>query len=270
MVVAGEPHESPTEAEAPQAPPASGHRRARRARRPWRVGTPLIVLACGALFVVSAESSGGTDLRPGRYTDLSSLVANEAARVEALRARAAELDAQVTELAEEVPDSEVERLQRRAEKLEDTAGLEPVRGEGVSVTLADAPVKLIESTEGDVNPLVVHQQDIQAVLNAMWAGGAEAVTVQGQRVVTTTGIKCEGNSVQLQGVPYPQPYVIEAVGDQQALLESIASDRYLQGYRLAAEDPDIQVGWGLSAREEIVAPAYDGLLDITYAEPVDG
>ncbi len=238
--------------------------------RGWRVGTPLIGLLCGALFVVSAESSDGTDLRPGRYTDLSSLVANEAARVEALRERAADLDEQVADLTEEVPDSQVEELRDRAERLEDRAGLEPVSGEGVTVVLADAPQEFIEATEGDVNPLVVHQQDIQAVLNAMWAGGAEAVTVQGQRVVTTTGIKCEGNSVQLQGVPYPQPYVIEAVGDQDALLESIASDRYLQGYRLASEDPDVQVGWELEASEDVTAPGYEGLLDIGHAEPLEG
>ena len=55
------------------------------------------------------------------------------------------------------------------------------------------------------------------MVNAMWKGGAQAVTIQGQRVVSTTGIQCIGNSVQLQGVPYSQPYVISAVGDPAAL-----------------------------------------------------
>ena len=53
--------------------------------RLWRIGTPLVVLACGGLFVVSANNSEGTDLRPGRYTDLASLVDDEADK----RARAA-------------------------------------------------------------------------------------------------------------------------------------------------------------------------------------
>ncbi len=263
-----EPHANPGNDGAAPAPGRGRGRLMRRTLRPWRIGTPFIVLACGVLFVTSAESSQGTDLRPGRYTDLASLVGNEAQRVEALNERAAELDGEVSELTEQVPDSTVERYQRRADALEGRAGLEPVSGEGVTVVLADAPETLIESTEGDVNPLVVHQQDIQAVLNAMWAGGARAVTVQGQRVITTTGIKCEGNSVQLQGVPYPQPYVIQAVGDQEELLDSIGSDRYLQGYRLAAADPEIQVGWELLTRKNVEAPAYDGLLDIGYAEPM--
>ena len=52
----------------------------------------------------------------------------------------------------------------------------------------------------------MHQQDIQAVVNALWAGGAEAMTIQGQRVISTTGIKCVGNTVVLHGVPYSPPY----------------------------------------------------------------
>jgi uncharacterized protein YlxW (UPF0749 family) len=94
------------------------------------------------------------------------------------------------------------------------------------------------------------------------------VTVNGQRVVTTTGIKCEGNSVQLQGVPYPQPYVISAVGDQGELLEAIANDEYLQIYREQAAIPDIAVGYEQQVEDRIEAPAYEGLLDLSYAEPL--
>ena len=136
------------------------------------------------------------------------------------------------------------------------------------VTLSDAPDEVVDAATGDKNLLVVHQQDIQAVVNAMWKGGAEAVVLQGQRVVTTTGIKCEGNSVVIQGVPYPQPYVIEAVGDVGDLTSAIADDDYLQIYREQADDPTIAVGWDLDIADEITAPAYDGLLDLSYATPV--
>ena len=114
----------------------------------------------------------------------------------------------------------------------------------------------------------MHQQDIQAVVNALWKGGAEAVTVQGQRIIITTGIKCEGNSVQLQGVPYPQPYVIQAVGDQAAILAAIDERRLPRDLPRAGGPPDISVGWELDTDDQVTAPAYDGLLDITYAEPV--
>ena len=207
-----------------------------------------MVLLCGALFVVSAHNSQGTDLRPGRYTDLASLVSSEARDYQALQQRVKDLNADVATLTDSVNDTEVQRYQRRIQKLEDPAGLVPRTGPGVTVTLSDAPEEVINNTTRDLNYLVVHQQDIQAVVNAMWKAGATAVTVQGQRVVTTTGIKCEGNTVQLQGVPYSQPYVISAVGDQTALLDAIDSDRYLAGLPGAGRGPDHLRGLGPPAR----------------------
>jgi uncharacterized protein YlxW (UPF0749 family) len=115
---------------------------------------------------------------------------------------------------------------------------------------------------------VVHQQDIQAVVNALWKGGAEAVTIAGQRIISTTGIKCEGNQVLLQGLPYPQPYVIEGIGDPGALTTAIATDRYLQVYREQANDPDIAVGWDFEPLDELTAPAYVGLLGLSFARPL--
>lgn len=228
------------------------------------------MLACGALFVVSATSSDGTDLRPGRYTDLAALVENESDNYNALRDRVADLDTQVGQLSSALSDDEVNRYQRKIERLRDPAGLEPRRGPGLTVVLSDAPEDVINSTTGDVNPLLVHQQDIQAVVNAMWKGGASAVTIQGQRVVSTTGIKCEGSSVRLQGVPYSQPYVIQAVGDQASLIDAVEGDSYLQAYREDAADPDISVGWDLTLENSVTAPAFDGLRDLNYATPLPG
>jgi uncharacterized protein YlxW (UPF0749 family) len=234
----------------------------------WRIGTPVVVLLCGGLFVVSAANSDGTDLRPGRYTDLASLVKDESDQYDGLQERVSELDSQVAALTAAMKDRDVNRYHRKVVKLKDPAGLTPRSGPGVTITLSDAPEDVINSTTGDVNLLLVHQQDLQAVVNALWRGGATAVTIQGQRIVSTTGIKCEGNAVQLQGVPYPQPYVIRAIGDQSSLLDAVDDDSYLQEYRRQAEDPSISVGWDLQLDDAITAPAYDGLLDLNFAEPL--
>ncbi len=228
----------------------------------------MVVLLSGALFAVSAGNSEGTDLRPGRYTDLASLVKTESEQYADLERRVQELNTEVEALSEAVEDNTVERFRRRIERLEDPAGLTPRSGTGITVTLSDAPAEVINETTLPINLFVVHQQDIQAVVNAMWKGGATAVTVEGQRVVTTTGIRCEGNSVQLQGLPYPQPYEISAVGNQAALVDAIADDDYLEVYRQQAADPEISVGWELELEDQLTAPAYTGLLDLSYAEPI--
>jgi uncharacterized protein YlxW (UPF0749 family) len=228
----------------------------------------VVVLLCGGLFVVSAANSDGTDLRPGRYTDLASLVQDEADQYDALRQRVTDLNQQVAAMSTVLSDRDVNRYHRRIEKLKDPAGLVARSGPGVTITLSDAPADVINSTTGDIRPLVVHQQDIQAVVNALWKGGATAVTIAGQRVVSTTGIKCEGNSVQLQGVPYPAPYVIQAVGDQGAMLAAIEADPSVQGFRRDAADPSISVGWDLQLEDLVTAPAFDGLIDLNYADPI--
>ncbi len=242
-----------------------------RKRGFWRIGPPLVVLVSGALFAISADNSEGTDLRPGRYTDLASLVDTEADEYDALEERVADLKQQVDSLTDQVDDEDVRRIQGEIDGLRDPAGLEPREGTGVTVVLSDAPEDLIEqAVEDDVNPnlLVVHQQDIQAVVNAMWAGGATAVTIEGQRVITTTGIKCEGNAVQLQGVPYPQPYEIQAVGNADAIEAALDADSRVSAYREDAADPALQVGWDLDVEDHVEAPAYAGLLNLSYAEPL--
>jgi uncharacterized protein YlxW (UPF0749 family) len=228
----------------------------------------VVVLVCGGLFVVSAQSSEGTDLRPGRYDDLATLTDSEADRAADLQARVAELTQEVRDLTDKVDDADVRRYRRQVEHLEGPAGLTERDGPGVVVTLSDAPQEVIDAATGDKKLLVVHQQDIQAVVNALWKGGAEAVVLQGQRIVSTTGIKCEGSSVVIQGRPYPQPYVVEAVGDVGRLTDALAHDAYLKVYREQADDPTIAVGWDLDIADDLTAPAYDGLLDLSYATPV--
>ncbi|HTW17673.1 MAG TPA: DUF881 domain-containing protein [Nocardioides sp.] len=252
--------------------PHAGPSRWRRLLRPWAIGTPAVVLVCGGLFVVSYQNSEGIDLRPGRYTDLADLVRTESDRYERLEDRVADLNDEVTALSESVNDRTVNRYRRQIERVEDPAGMVEREGEGVTVTLTDSPPELLEAaTESGVrlSDFVVHQQDIQAVVNALWRGGAEAVTVQGKRIVSTTGIKCIGNSVTLQGQPYSPPYVISAVGDQGDLLTALSDDENLQTYRQQAEDPDIAIGWELEIEDDLTAPAYDGLLDLSYAVPME-
>ncbi len=233
----------------------------------WRLGTPVVLALSGALLATSAASSDGTDLRPGRYTDLATLVEDQSREVTALTDRAAELNEEISALTEGLGDERVQDLQATIEDLEDPAGLETVTGEGITVTLEDASRDIMDSSDQDPNRLVVHQQDIQAVVNAMWSGGAEAITIQEQRVVSTTGIKCEGNVVLLHGVPYSQPYVISAIGDQDDLRAAIDDSDYLDAYRRDAATPDVEIGWEMEEEDDLTAPPYSGLLDVRYAEP---
>ena len=237
-------------------------------RRLWRVATPLVVLLSGTLFGVSAEQSDGLDLRGGRLTDLASVVRAERDEAGDLTAQAADLNAEVEALSTELGDRSVSRVQDEIATLVDPAGLTEKVGSAIQVTLDDASFEAREAYEDDPNDLVVHQQDIQAVANAMWSAGATAVTIQGQRLISTTGIKCEGNQVTLHGLPYSPPYVIVGIGDQARIEAELITDPILATYRDYTEIAGGGVTWDMTALDSAVAPAYAGLLDLTYATPI--
>lgn len=237
-------------------------------RAAWRVGTPVVAVACGLLFWTSQDNAPPSELGPQRYVDLAGLVRNESREVELLQEQQRQLATEVDVLTAQVQDERVQEAREVERQTKPEAGLTPVSGKSVTVTLSDAPLELIESSDLDPNYFVVHQQQVQRVVNAMLAGGAKAITIQGQRIVSTTGIKCDGNAIQLDGRAYPQPFVIEGIGDQQGMLDAIEEDSYLEEYRTLAASDLIQLGWELDKSPRATAPAYDGALDATYAEPM--
>ncbi len=232
----------------------------------WRLLTPLVFVAAGTLFVTSAINSAGTDLRPGRYQNLQDLAAGRSDRVAELTRRSAALQAEVDRLSAGLAGDELKQANEQLGELRGPAGLVPVQGPGLSVVLDDAPSRVLEDPNGELGRKLVHQQDIQAVVNAMWAGGAEAITVQGQRIVSTTGIKCVGSSVLLQGVAYPPPYVIEAIGDSDRILRRLDTDPTVGLYLRDVQR--YQLGWEVAISSELAFPRYDGAIDTTYARPI--
>ena len=196
-----------------------------------------------------------SDLRPGRNTDLVSLVQAQSRRNAELArdvtARRAEVDALSTEQTDQ--SDLAPRLAERAAQ----AGLTAVTGPAVTVTLDDAP-ESVSANGLDPDLLVVHQQDIQAVVNALWSGGAEAMTIQGQRVISTTGVKCVGNTVVLHGVPYAPPYVISAIGDQRRLRAALADRRRSRSTGSTSRLTGWSIGSGLPIGSRSVPPGPAG------------
>ncbi len=225
-------------------------------------------VVAGVLFVTSALASGGLDLRGSSVTDLDTVVRQQRDRTDARQEQLAALTREVDKLGKTVDDAQVSAVQRQVDELKGPAGFEKVHGPAVTVVLTDAPKDEIDRAveQGDVtaDQLIVHQQDIQAVVNALWSGGAEAMTLQKQRVISTTGIKCVGNTVVLHGVPYAPPYEITAIGDVGQLLLSLEDNEYIAGYKTYVVAHNL--GYQVSTDEDVTMPAYDGSSDLRYAE----
>jgi len=252
----------------PSAPSPHPHRRNRGTGSfLWRLLAPAVFVLAGALFITSMVSSQGTDLRAGRYDDLQGLANADAHDLEELQGRVSDLNSQVDRLTKNLSSPAAGAEQHRASKLKGPAGLLPVHGPAVTITLDDAPDDVLADAGDDVSDLLVHQQDIQAVANALWAGGAEAMTIQGQRVVATTGIKCVGNTVILHGVPYSPPYRLSAIGPRVSMLGSVSASPYIRLYRDLVPQG---LGWDVKQERSVSMPGYDGSTQLDYARPASG
>jgi uncharacterized protein YlxW (UPF0749 family) len=233
----------------------------------WRWGVPAVAALTGLLFVTAARTAHGTDLRAERHTELADLViAHEERGVEQVAERSG-LRSEVATLLAATRDVEASRWVEEGKALGLGVGMDPASGPGVTVTLDDAPVPP-DGIPAQLHPddYLVHQQDVQSVVNALWAGGAEAVAVMDQRLVATSAVRCVGNTLILQGRVYAPPFTVTAVGPVDQLRQSLESDPQVTAYRQWVDL--VGLGYEVAERREVTVPGYDGALDLRYAEPV--
>jgi len=135
---------------------------------------------------------------------------------------------------------EGDRVSAELRRLETAAAQRPVRGPGISVVAGDAaPSTQVDPATGDRVPTAaddngrLRDRDLQSLVNALWAAGAEAIAVGGQRLAPTTTIRAAGEAILVDLRPVQGPYTIEAVGDPDTLLPRFADSdaaRRFQSY----------------------------------------
>uniref|UniRef100_UPI0027E1753C DUF881 domain-containing protein n=1 Tax=Actinotalea sp. C106 TaxID=2908644 RepID=UPI0027E1753C len=241
---------------------------ARRRRTPTAgaLGVVLVLVLAGVLFVANARLQGGEDAR--HAADLPSLVQVELDRADELATEVDGLRAEVDELTDAVTEQNPIRSSDQQILVEIAAGRTPLTGPGITVELTDAPTNRPQPDWVVNDDLVIHQQDLQAVINALWAGGAEAMTLQDQRVISTTAFRCVGNVLLLHGRHYSPPYVVQAIGDPEQLEEALYASRSIQVYLDYVEN--VGLGWEVENPETVEVPAFEGSLELRHANLPEG
>jgi uncharacterized protein YlxW (UPF0749 family) len=236
-------------------------------RRPtlWSAVVPLVALSAGLLFALSAATARGTDLRSSGG-DLPGLIRDQTRQNTVLADRLAQLRAEVDRLsAQQAPgDLRVTQLTTQADKLMLAAGTQAVSGPTVQVSLTDAKNVPAVLPDGiSVDDYVVHQQDVQAVVNALWEGGAEAMMLMDQRIISTSAVRCVGNTLILQGRVYSPPYVISAMGNRTDLKAALERSPAVSIYRQWVGE--VGVGYDVTTGSQQTFPAYAGSINLERA-----
>ncbi|MEV6005840.1 DUF881 domain-containing protein [Streptomyces sp. NPDC051976] len=234
-----------------------------------RVLSAGVFALAGLIFWTSFDTAKGVDIRSDDpLPKLSDTVKTKNTRNQQLDAQLAGVRADVDRLTQQ--GSGISAAERaRLAALDQAAGTRPLTGPAVDVTLNDAPPNAVALVPGVPDPqpndLVIHQQDLQAVVNALWQGGAQGVRVMDQRLISTSAVRCVGNTLLLQGRVYSPPYRITAVGDPAKLRKAINDSPAIQNYLQYVNAYGL--GWKVDTDKRVTLPGYTGTIDLRYATP---
>jgi uncharacterized protein YlxW (UPF0749 family) len=235
----------------------------------WRLGVPAVCLCAGLLLATTHTVSKGGEIRRSDAPRLVDLVREAQQSVDRMSAERDTLVAQIDSHHGGSPtaNAALVAITARADVLAAEAGLNAVRGPGLVVTLDDAQRDAEGRFPGDASPddLVVHQQDIVAVLNALWTAGAEGIQVQDQRLIATSVPRCVGNTLLLNGRTYSPPYVVSAIGDASAMQAALAAAPLVTLYKQYV----VRFGLGYSERPttELELVGYRPPIRMQWAKP---
>ncbi|MDI5908411.1 MULTISPECIES: DUF881 domain-containing protein [Streptomyces] len=243
----------------------------RRGFRPVRVLTVAVFALAGLIFFTSFNTAKGTNIRTdASLLKLSDLIQERSHNNGELDESNGSLRRDVEALAER-DDGSTKAEDDKLAALEDRAGTQKIKGKAVTVTLDDAPPNATAKLPGYPEPqpdyLVIHQQDLQAVVNALWKGGARGIKVMDQRLISTSAVRCVGNTLILQGRVYSPPYKIQAVGDPGKLKQALADSKAIQNYMVYVNVYGL--GWNVADDGTVTLPGYSGTVDLQYAKPVE-
>lgn len=187
-------------------------------------------------------------------------VARQTAAVATLERRLAVMRNDTTRLRDRLLASSAAgaALAQQLGREEVAAGTGLVAGPGLRVQLTDAP----GSRDGGNRVL---DRDLQSVVNALWAAGAEAVAINGQRLTAQSAIRQAGDAVLVNFAPVSSPYVIEAVGDPIAVETRFAASR--AAGRMRTLEQLYGLGFRYARAAELTLPSAPGLT-VRYAKPV--
>ncbi|MDQ7822693.1 MAG: DUF881 domain-containing protein [Candidatus Eremiobacteraeota bacterium] len=142
------------------------------------------------------------------------------------------------------------------------AGFLPVKGPGIVVELNDSPKS--PSPKDDPFYFIIHDVDLDTLVNELWASGAEAVSINDQRIVTTTAIRCVGPTVLINSVRIAAPYKVAAIGPSKDMEGALRTPGGFMDYMAPAMQHGVTLR--INRYETVDVPEFKGSLMLRYAK----
>lgn len=159
-------------------------------------------------------------------------------------------------------NTELTQLENTIKEGNKISGLSEVTGDGIIITLNDGQITSANSWYVDINDVIVHDIDLMRTVNYLKNTGAEAISINGQRIISTTAIECDGNVIMINGEKIGAPFEIKAIGFPETLINIDMTGGYVQQLR----DRGVEVTVTKSDKEKITIPKYSGVIKYEYLQ----
>ena len=222
---------------------------------PIKQGQAAIAMVCVVLGVMLVVQFRTTQ-------DIRSTVPFQ--RIEDLSQRLAQTEKERDVLLKQVNElrqsSTAEAASKEFDLVKMGAGVVPLQGPGITVTIDDS--KRPSKPGENPNLYLIHDDDILKVINELWAAGAEAMSINEQRLIATSEIRCAGPTLSVNNTRYSPPYEIRVIGEPQTLENAL---KMRGGVIETLQFWGIQVT--IKRHESLKIPAYKGAFRFEHAKP---
>ena len=229
------------------------------------LGIMCLLLTLGTVIQIKTVSGTGTtistnakenELRDAvlkakeKYDNLYENIERIESKLETERTNSTQNNAELTE---------IENTIKEGNKI---LGLSEVTGDGIIITLNDGQVNPLNGWYIDLNDFIVHDRDLIRIINYLKNTGAEAISINDQRIITTTSIECDGNVIMINEEKIGAPFEIKAIGFPERLINIDMPGGYVQQLR----NRGVEVTVTKSDKEKITIPKYTGIIKFEYAQ----
>jgi len=231
------------------------------------LSTLLVGLTLGLVLSLVRQPLAGTtaaSLEAGA-SRIQASVQHLEAEQQALKADLANLRQELVERQQQIAASSdrLQALKAETDRQRLLAGLTPVQGPGVVVTLDDSAIQVPPGA--DPNAYLIHEYDLRDIVNLLWMAGSEAVAINDERLVSNSSIYCVGSTVMVNSTRLSPPYLIRAIGNPRVQQDYLRNPSYLTA--LKEKQRLYGLRFEVTAIANLTLPAYSGGFLIRYARP---
>ena len=191
--------------------------------------------------------------------------------IERLEAEQSELKKEIAQLRAQISArqqkastdrSTLSGLREELQRQQVFAGMTAVKGPAVRVVLDDSTAKKVPADD-DPAFYLIHEYHLRDVVNLLWQSGAEAISINGERMVGSSSIYCVGSTIMVNDTRMSPPFEILAIGNPNTLEEALNNPMNLRSFKTRVKVYGLQ--FRVTKLREVTIPGYNGSLDIKYA-----